>query len=279
MKLRCRDRVLSLERTAVMGVLNVTPDSFSDGGLWLDPRAAVEHGLEMAAEGATIIDVGGESTRPGASPVPEEEELRRIIPVVERLATESDVAVSVDTRKPNVARRAVDAGARIINDTAGELADPGMDSVAADTGAAIAVMHSRGNPATMRSLAQYDDVVAEVASFLRRRAGELEAAGVLREAIAVDPGFGFAKNPHHNLVLLSRIRELIDIGYPLLVGTSRKSFIGALLDLPESERLEGTAATVAWAVAAGAQMVRVHDVKEMVRIVAMTEAIRDVRIG
>jgi dihydropteroate synthase len=262
-----------------MGVLNVTPDSFSDGGLWLDPKAAIKHGLEMVADGASIIDVGGESTRPGASPVSEEEELRRIIPVIEELAVESDVAISIDTRKPDVARRAVDAGACIINDTSGEIADRGIDTVVVATGAAIVVMHSRGTPDTMRSLAQYHDVVDEVGSFLRRRAEELASAGVPQQAIAIDPGFGFAKNPEHNLVLLNRIEELIALGYPVLVGTSRKSFLGALLDLPESERLEGTAATVAWAVARGAQIVRVHDVKEMCRVVAVTEAIREMRVG
>jgi dihydropteroate synthase len=278
-ELRCRNRVVPLDRTVVMGVLNVTPDSFSDGGLWLDPKAAIKHGLEMVADGASIIDVGGESTRPGASPVSEEEELRRVIPVIEELAVESDVAISIDTRKPVVARRAVDAGACIINDTAGEIAGRGMDAIVVETGAAIVVMHSRGTPDTMRSLAQYHDVVGEVGSFLRRRAEELESAGVPQEAIAIDPGFGFAKNPEQNLVLLNRIGEIIALGYPVLVGTSRKSFLGALLDLPESERLEGTAATVAWAVAQGAQIVRVHDVKEMYRIVAVTEAIREMRLG
>ena len=279
MELWCRSRVVPLDRTVVIGVLNVTPDSFSDGGLWLDPKAAIKHGLEMVADGASIIDVGGESTRPGASPVSEEEELRRIIPVIEELAVESDVAISIDTRKPDVARRAVDAGACIINDTSGEIADRGIDTVVVATGAAIVVMHSRGTPDTMRSLAQYHDVVDEVGSFLRRRAEELASAGVPQQAIAIDPGFGFAKNPEHNLVLLNRIEELIALGYPVLVGTSRKSFLGALLDLPESERLEGTAATVAWAVARGAQIVRVHDVKEMCRVVAVTEAIREMRVG
>ena len=262
-----------------MGVLNVTPDSFSDGGLWLDPKAAIKHALDMVADGASIIDVGGESTRPGASPVSEEEELRRVIPVIEELAAESDVPISIDTRKPDVARRAVNAGACIINDTAGEITDLGMDTVAAETGAAIVVMHSRGTPETMRSLAQYADVVDEVGAFLHRRAGELEQAGVPHDSIAIDPGFGFAKTPEHNLVLLNRIDELLTLGYPVVVGTSRKSFLGALLDLPESERLEGTAATVAWAVASGAQIVRVHDVKEMFRIVAVTEAIREMRVG
>jgi dihydropteroate synthase len=278
-KLRCRDRVVPLDHTAVMGVLNVTPDSFSDGGLWFDSERAVEHGLAMIDEGAAIIDIGGESTRPGADPVPEDEELRRVIPVIEALIEQTDAPLSIDTRKPSVARRAVDAGASIINDTAGETADPEMDSVVAKSGAAAVVMHSRGTPDTMRSLTKYDDVVADVAAFLRRRAGELESAGVPSDAIVLDPGFGFAKDPEQNLLLLNRIDELLAIGYPILVGTSRKSFLGAILDLPEADRLEGTEATVAWSVAKGAQLVRVHDVKEAVRIAAVAEAIRDVRRG
>jgi len=279
MELRCRDRVLSLDRTAVMGVLNVTPDSFSDGGLWFDAGRAVQHALDMESEGAVIIDIGGESTRPGAEPVPQDEELGRVIPVIERLVKATDVLLSIDTRKPEVARRAVDAGASIVNDTAGETADPEMDSVVAKTGAAVVVMHSRGTPKTMRDLAQYDDVVSEVCSYLRRRAVELESAGVPPDAIVLDPGFGFAKNPAHNLELLNRIEEVLALGFPILVGTSRKSFIGAILNLPEGERLEGTAATIAWSVAKGAQMVRVHDVREAVRIAAITEAIRDVRLA
>jgi dihydropteroate synthase len=274
MKLRCRDHVLSLDRVAVMGVLNVTPDSFSDGGLWLDARAAVGHGREMAAEGAAIIDVGGESTRPGANPVAEDEELRRVIPVVESLSADGYL-VSIDTRKPAVARAAVEAGAAIVNDTTGEETDRRMDEVAAGSGAAVVVMHSRGTPVTMRSLTDYDDVVRHVRRFLLERAAQLVDAGVAADAVALDPGFGFAKTPEQNLVLLRRLRELVDVPHPVLAGTSRKSFIGRVLDLDEGERLEGTAATVAWAVACGAKLVRVHDVKEMTRVVRMTEAIVD----
>jgi dihydropteroate synthase len=278
-ELRCRDRVVPLDHTAVMGVLNVTPDSFSDGGLWFDTERAVQHGLDMIAAGAVIVDVGGESTRPNAQPVSELEELRRVIPVIEELASQTDRVVSIDTRKPEVARLAVEAGATIVNDTAGEMADPEMDSVVAKTGAAVVVMHSRGTPDTMRSLTQYDDVVSYVGAFLRRRAGELASSGVPPDAIVLDPGFGFAKNPEQNLLLLNRIDELLALGYPLLVGTSRKSFLGAILGLPEGERLEGTAATVAWSVAKGVQLVRVHDVVEAVRIATVTEAIRDARRG
>lgn len=278
MKLRCRDTVLDLSRTAVMGVLNVTPDSFSDGGLWFDRDRAIEHGLEMVVQGASIVDVGGESTRPGAAPVPEQEELGRVVPVIEALAGELDAPISVDTRKPSVARRAIEAGASMVNDTAGEEFDPEIDVVCRDTGAAMVVMHSRGTPSTMRSLTDYDDVVSEVTAFLRRRAVDLLAAGVPRESIAVDPGFGFAKTPQQNLILLNRLEAILDLGYPVLSGTSRKSFIGAVLNLPEEQRVEGTAATVAWAVMKGAHIVRVHDVEEMARVVRMTEAIRDERL-
>ena len=274
MKLRCRDRVLSLDHVALMGVLNVTPDSFSDGGLWLDPGAAIEHGRAMARQGAAIVDVGGESTRPGAEPVPEAEELRRVLPVVEALAAE-EIIVSIDTRKPSVARAAVAAGASIVNDTAGEEASREMDEVAAASGAAIVVMHSRGTPATMKTLTQYRDVVADVRTFLARRGHELEEAGVSSDAIALDPGFGFAKDPAQNLLLLNRLEEITSLDFPILVGTSRKSFIGSVLDLPEDQRLEGTAATVTWAVMKGARLVRVHDVEAIARVVRMTEAIAD----
>ena len=275
MELRCRDHVLSLERVAVMGVLNVTPDSFSDGGLWFDQDRAVEHGVEMVAQGAAIVDVGGESTRPGAEPVPESEELRRVIPVVEQLASELDVPISIDTRKSSVAKLAVDAGASIINDTLGEEPANGIEDIAASTNAAVVTMHSRGTPATMRSLTQYDDVVRDVSTWLAARAEALLTAGVPRNSIAIDPGIGFAKTPEQNLLLLNRLEDVVALGFPVLVGTSRKSFIGAVLDVSEQERLEGTAVTIAWAVQKGARIVRVHDVQEMSRVVRMTEALLD----
>jgi dihydropteroate synthase len=274
MKLRCMDQVLSLDRPLVMGVLNVTPDSFSDGGLWFEEGKAVDHGFEMVEQGAAIVDVGGESTRPGAIAVGLDEEVRRVMPVVEKLAA-AGVVVSIDTRKPEVASRAVAAGASIINDTAGEALDARMDEVARTSGAAIIVMHSRGTPATMRSLTEYSDVVRDVVDWLKERAGSLENKGVRAESIALDPGIGFAKSPEQSLLLLQRLDEMSDIGYPIVIGTSRKSFIGAVLDLPEDRRGEGTAATVAWAVAKGAHIVRVHDVMEMARVVRMTQAIRD----
>ncbi|MQA99358.1 MAG: dihydropteroate synthase [Actinobacteria bacterium] len=255
-----------------MGVLNVTPDSFSDGGLWFQTGNAVVHARRMVDQGAAIIDVGGESTRPGAEPVAEDEELRRVIPVIEALA-ELDVPISIDTRKATVARRAVDAGASIVNDTLGEEGDGSIDRVAAETGAAIAVMHSRGTPLTMKGLNQYGDVVAEVSTFLRDRAASLRDMGVASDAIVVDPGFGFAKDPGQNLEMLRRMDAFVELGYPVLAGTSRKSFIGQALDLPEDQRLEGTIATVIWAVAKGARMVRVHDVEEVGRALKMVEAI------
>ena len=264
---------LSLDAPVVMGVLNVTPDSFSDGGLWLDPKAAITHAREMAADGAGIIDVGGESTRPGAEEVPEEEELRRVLPVIEALVDDPGIPISIDTRKPSVAAAAVEAGATIVNDTSGESFDPQMDDLAAETGAAVVVMHSRGTPATMRSLTDYRDVVGDVGAFLVERARTLEKVGLPAESIVLDPGFGFAKTPAQNLEMLKRFDEFTEHGFPVLAGTSRKSFIGAVLDLDETERVEGTAATVAIAVAKGARIVRVHDVKEIARVVRMTAAI------
>jgi dihydropteroate synthase len=273
LKLRCGKRWLALDKTVVMGVLNVTPDSFSDGGQWLDAAAAVEHGLEMAAAGAAIIDVGGESTRPGAEDVPEKEELDRVLPVIEGLSGLTDALISIDTRKPVVARRAVEAGASIINDTTGEPTDYAIDAVAAETNVAVVMMHSRGTPATMRDLAVYDDVVRDVATWLRQRAGKLENAGVARNAIVLDPGIGFAKSAGQSLALLRGMQSFLELGYPVLVGPSRKSFIGAVLGLPADDRLEGTAATVAWATAQGVHIVRVHDVAKMIRVVEMTTAI------
>ena len=274
MKLRCRDTVLSLEHTLIMGVLNVTPDSFSDGGLWFDAGAAVDHGVEMVQSGADIVDVGGESTRPGAGPVAEAEELRRVLPVIEGLRDAVDVPISIDTRKASVARLAVEAGAVIVNDTCGEASDRSTDEVAASTGAAIVIMHSRGSPATMRSLTDYRDVTSEIRGWLGARTRELQEAGVGRESIVLDPGVGFAKTPAQNLELLRDLRRLVALGYPVLVGTSRKSFLGEVLGLPVDERVEGTTASVVWAISQGAHIVRVHDVEPVARAVKVADAIR-----
>ncbi len=263
---------MPLDRVRLMGILNVTPDSFSDGGLWLEPPTAIEHGLAMVEEGADIVDVGGESTRPGADPVPVAEELRRVLPVVRALAGEG-VTVSIDTRKAEVAAEAIEAGAAIVNDTLGEEEDPRLDGVAAVSGAAMVVMHSRGTPATMKSMTTYGDVVSDVRDWLAGRTERLLSAGFARDSIAIDPGIGFAKGAVQNLALLNHLDELVTLGYPVLVGTSRKSFIGAILDLPEGERVDATVATAVLSTVRGARLIRVHDVTAVLRAVRMTEAV------
>ena len=232
-----------------MGVLNVTPDSFSDGGRWLDAGAAVEHGLRMVEEGADIVDVGGESTRPGADPVDTDEELRRVLPVIEALAPHT--RVSIDTRKADVAREALAAGASLVNDVSATLA-----AVARAAGAGWVAMHMQGDPRTMQQAPAYDDVVGEVTAFLVERA---EAAGV--DEVWIDPGIGFGKTMEHNLALLAHLDHLVATGFPVVVGTSRKSFLGRLTGGAEPEdRVEASVATAAWALSQGATMVRVHDV-------------------
>ena len=232
-----------------MGVLNVTPDSFSDGGRWLDPGAAVAHGLRMVAEGADVVDVGGESTRPGAEPVSVDEELLRVVPVVEALAWH--VRVSIDTRKPEVAEAAIEAGATLVNDVSASLAP-----VAAAAGVGWVAMHMQGDPRTMQEAPAYDDVVAEVRAFLVERAS---SAGI--DEVWIDPGIGFGKTIEHNLTLLRHLGELVATGYPVVVGTSRKGFLGRLTGGAEvDDRVEASVATAAWSLSQGAAMVRVHDV-------------------
>lgn len=256
-----------------MGVLNVTPDSFSDGGRYVDPAAAAAHAREMARAGADIVDVGGESTRPGASPVDEAEEIARVVPVIEDLVGTLAIPLSVDTRKAAVARAAVEAGAAIVNDVSGG-ADPALLHVAAGTGAGLILMHMRGEPATMAGLTEYGNVVADVRSELGARVRAALAAGVPRDRLAVDPGIGFAKNAAQSLRLLREIEAFQELGLPLVVGTSRKSFIGRVLDAGVRDRLIGTAATVAWLAGKGVDVVRVHDVPEMSQVVRVIEAIR-----
>jgi dihydropteroate synthase len=245
-----------------MGVLNVTPDSFSDGGQWMDPVLAIAHGRQMIAEGASIVDVGGESTRPGAHPVAEQEELRRVLPVIEALAGE--VQVSIDTRKTAVARAALAAGATILNDVSATLWP-----VAADTGAVWVAMHMPADPSVMQQHAHYADVVAEVRDYLVQHAEAGRSAGV--GEVWIDPGIGFGKTGRHNLVLLRRLKELVNTGFPVVIGTSRKSFLGSLAPgadgapAPPWDRLEGTVATTAWAILQGVEMVRVHDVAPAVQ--------------
>jgi dihydropteroate synthase len=272
--LRVADRVLpTATRCLVMGVVNVTPDSFSDGGRYLDPDAAVAHGLALAAEGADLLDVGGESTRPGAGDVAEAVELERVLPVVEGLAASAGVPVSIDTRKAAVAAAALRAGAAMVNDVSAGRHDPELLDVAAEAKVPLVLMHMRGTPATMQDDPSYDDVVAEVAAFLGERCQAAEAAGVDHDALVVDPGIGFGKRDRDTYALLDNLARLTRLGHPVLVGTSRKGFIGRALDAPVDQRLEGTAATVVWAVQRGARIVRVHDVAPMVRAVRMTESL------
>lgn len=261
------------ERTLVMGVLNVTPDSFSDGGHFLDPDAAVAHGLQLVEDGADIVDVGGESTRPHAEPISPDEERARVIPVIERLAAaHPGLALSIDTRKPEVAEAALAAGACIVNDVSGGRSE-GMFEVVRQADAGMVLMHMLGDPKTMQDNPHYEDVVAEVHEYLNGRIEAAEWAGIRPEALAIDPGIGFGKNLEHNLALIRRIDALRDLGRPILVGPSRKRFIGAILDLPEDQRVEGTAGAVAWLIGRGANIVRVHDVRQIVRVARVVDAI------
>jgi dihydropteroate synthase len=260
-------------RTYLMGILNVTPDSFSGDGLVGRPEAAVARGRELLEAGADILDIGGESTRPGAQPVSAEEELQRVLPVVEGLAG-IGAAISIDTRKAVVAREALAAGAEIINDITSLEGDPEMLRVAEDTGAVVCLMHMRGTPETMQTDPTYRDVVGEVAEYLRSRATALASAGIAPERILVDPGIGFGKTVEHNLDLLNGLDQIRALtGRPILVGPSRKSFLGKLLDLPVEERVWATAGAAALAVARGADIVRVHDVREMAEVVRVADAV------
>jgi dihydropteroate synthase len=257
-----------------MGILNVTPDSFSDGGRFLDHEAAVRHALAMASDGADLLDVGGESTRPGSDPVSASEEIDRVVPIVKRLAAElPSVPISIDTRKADVADAVLDAGATIVNDVSAG-ADPRMFEVARTERAGVVLMHMKGEPKTMQQAPHYDDVVAEVREYLAERARAAEEAGIDRDRLCVDPGLGFGKTELHSLQLMKEIDALLDIGRPVLVGPSRKSFIGHLLGGADvSERVEGTMGAVAYMVSRGAHVVRVHDVREVARAVRVVDAI------
>jgi dihydropteroate synthase len=256
----------------IMGIVNVTPDSFSDGGKFLDPAAAIEHGLKLTAEGADILDIGGESTRPNATPVSVEEEMRRVAPVVKELAAHANVPISIDTYKPGVARAALELGATIINDVAGNRTDIEMWSIAARSGAAYVLMHMRGTPQTMLSEAKYDNVIIEVNAFFEARLAALETAGLRREQIILDPGIGFAKTAEHNLELLAHLNRFTIHQRPLLIGASRKSFIGNVLE--SQDRLPGSLGCAAWAVSHGAQIIRTHDVAATRAVARMVEQIR-----
>jgi len=256
-----------------MGVLNVTPDSFSDGSVFLDTDRAVARAFEMEAEGAGSIDIGGESTRPFASPVGEKEELRRVIPVIERLAGRLGIPISIDTWKSSVAREALRAGAEIVNDISGCTFDPCMAEVVASAGAGLVIMHTRGRPQEMQRETTYRALIPEIIHFLQDRIDYAESHGIERRRIVVDPGIGFGKSVAGNLEILRRLEEFSVLGRPVLVGTSRKSFIGTILGREVGDRLFGTAATVALAVARGASIVRVHDVRQMRDAALMAHAV------
>lgn len=268
------ERSLDLSRRpCIMGILNVTPDSFSDGSRYRDLDRAEQRALQMVEEGADIIDIGGESTRPNFAPVDAEEELRRVIPLVERLVGRISVPISVDTYKAVVAREALGAGAEIVNDISGLTFDPAMAAVVAEAAAGLVVMHTRGRPDTMQQNTAYGNLIAEVLDSLRQSVSVAEAAGVSRDRIVVDPGIGLPKSVQGNLEILRRLREFAVLQLPLLIGTSRKSFIGTVLGRDVDERLFGTAATVSLAVANGASIIRVHDVREMRDVADMTHAV------
>ena len=255
-----RGGAVALDKPVIIGILNVTPDSFSDGGRLSSVDAAVEHGARLAADGARLLDVGGESTRPGAAPVRAEEEIGRVIPVIEMLVKRGIGAVSVDTRKAAVARAALAAGAAVINDVSGLSFDPALAPLAAETKAGVILMHMRGTPATMDSLAEYQDVAAEVAAELAATAARAESAGIPREQIVLDPGFGFAKRAEHNFRLLDELATIVGVGYPVAVGLSRKRFLGAATGRPVEDRDRATAVACALAWERGARLFRVHDV-------------------
>jgi dihydropteroate synthase len=272
---RCRDRELPLgERTLVMGIVNVTPDSFSDGGMYEDAGAAVKHGLRLLEEGADVLDVGGESTRPGSDPVSEDEERSRVVPVIEGLRHEAPEAIlSVDTRKAQVAHDAIAAGADVVNDI-GAGTDPDMFGVVASAGAGMVLMHMQGEPKTMQVAPHYDDVVAEVRGSLAERLEAAVAAGVGRDRLCVDPGIGFGKNLEHNLALLRSVGSLRELGVPVLAGVSRKRFIGELSGSDDpADRLEGSVAAAVWCASRGVEVVRVHDVGPTVRALRVVDAI------
>jgi len=269
-----RGRSLTLgRRTLIMGIVNVTPDSFSDGGRFLDPVAAAEHAARLAEEGADILDIGGESTRPGAEPVSVEEEIDRVVGVIETVADSCDLPISIDTTKAEVAHEALAVGASIINDVTGLHGEPGIAAVAGELGAPVIAMHIKGTPRTMQVKPTYEDVIGEISDYLRESIAIAEENGVPREQVIIDPGIGFGKTVRHNLEIMARLREFGRLGRPILIGTSRKSTIGKVTGRPVDQRVFGTAATLALCIANGAHIVRVHDVAAAVDVARMTDAI------
>lgn len=278
MKWSCRQVEFVFPRPAViMGILNVTPDSFSDGGQYLDAGQAVEHARQMLLEGAEIIDIGGESTRPGAPEVSVEEELRRVLPVIERLRKETSAVISIDTQKPEVARVALESGAHIVNDIAANREDDAMWRLVAEIGAGYVAMHMQGTPQTMQNEPHYENVVAEVGAFFAERLARVQAADMRLEQVALDVGIGFGKTLEHNLRLLAGLRHFTSHGRPLLLGVSRKSFMGKLLGAEVADRLSPALACSVDALGQGAHIIRTHDVLETVRAVRMAEAIESRR--
>ena len=267
------ERIAFGERTLVMGIINATPDSFSGDGTAGDLERALAQGRQMVADGAAWLDIGGESTRPGAQPVSRQEEIDRVCPLIQALAGQVPATLSVDTRWAEVARAALAAGAQVVNDVSGLANDSDMAAAVAAAGVPVIIQHMRGTPDTMQSLAHYQDVVDDVIAELDERLASAERAGIAREQVIIDPGIGFAKLTEHNLTLLRRLPELRRLGRPILVGPSRKRFVGEVLGVEPDDRLEGTAAAVALAVAGGADMVRVHDVRAMARVARMSDAI------
>ena len=272
MNLDCAGKSLDLSQTVLMGVLNVTPDSFSDGGQFIELDAACQQAQAMLRAGARIIDIGGESTRPGADPVSTDEELARVIPVIERLYNQFDCIISIDTSKPQVMLAAVNAGASIINDVCGLASQQSMQA-AAEANVPVCIMHMRGEPRSMQKSPSYDDVVKEVKDFLLDKASQCVDHGILKSNIIIDPGFGFGKKVHHNVSLLNHLDELCAAGYPVLAGLSRKSMIGHLLGLPVDERVAPSVALAIIAVQKGAKIIRTHDVKQTHDAIRMIEAL------
>jgi len=260
-------------RTLIMGILNVTPDSFSDGGLFINESSALEQAYKMIGDGVDIIDIGGESTRPGSDSVPIEIELQRVLPVIEKLAKTTKICISIDTYKSAVAKKTLETGACIVNDISA-LSDPNMASVVSEAGVPIVLMHKKGTPKDMQIAPHYNSLITDINEFLRERIRVAVDSGISSERIIIDPGVGFGKTTAHNLEIIRNLREFKSLGKPILIGTSRKSFIGKILHADDArDRVEGTAATVAIAIANGADIIRVHDVKEMVKVARMTDAI------
>ena len=268
------------DKTYIMGILNVTPDSFSDGGLHFDRSRAVEACLRMIDNGADIIDIGGESTRPGSDPVSLEEELRRTLPVIESVASKVKVPISIDTYKANVARRALDAGASIVNDISGLMYDPEMPAVIARCSVPVVIMHIKGSPKDMQKDPSYTALIPEILEYFRSRIAFAVNAGIPEDKIIIDPGIGFGKTFDHNLEILHNLDKFTALGRPILVGPSRKAFLGKILDdAPAADRIEGTAAAVAISIMKGASIVRVHDVREMAKVAKVSDAIKRERIS